>query len=200
MCIYDFYKCLINTEQLKPLFLHDFCERIRQSQCTSKATATEGLRKTLLFGRGIRARRNQERDDRDTTVPLPLTGMSPLTRAFEIFWICIPSFYGYSYILVLLLFVEALWALNFNLFRNLNLKIFWLHPLFALLSLVSSPPSSCICAWFQSCSVGLTGSSFWMVYMQTLYFTFRKICLLFYIFLSTGTVVEGGTVSSPECN
>ena len=59
---------------------------IKKVSTTSKATATEGLRKTLLFGRGIRAGwirgRNQQRDDRDTTVPLPLTGMSPL-RVFE---------------------------------------------------------------------------------------------------------------------
>ena len=60
---------------------------INMVSATSKATATERLRKILLFGRGIRAGwirgRNQQRDDRDTTVPLPLTGMSPPTRVFE---------------------------------------------------------------------------------------------------------------------
>ena len=54
---------------------------------TNKTTATEtfskGLWKILLFGRGVQggvpeqAGRNQERDDRDTTVPLPPIGMSP---------------------------------------------------------------------------------------------------------------------------
>ena len=139
---------------------------------TSQATATKGLRKILLFGRGIQggapeqAGRNQERDDRDTTVPLPPIGMSPGCFKKFTFLLQIQRFYTIFFIVQCMLKYHRheIWIfLEMPSLQNI---------LIAPSSLaVSSPPSS-IPAWFQSCSVGLTGTSFWMVYMvslQTIY-------------------------------
>ena len=100
-------------------------------------------------------------------VKVPLTGISPLTRVFEnILNLYSKSIYVFNHILNLLMYVEfEIWFV-----KKLELDNFLLAPCIVLA--VSSPPSSCIRAWFQSCSVGLTGTSIRMLNMESLHTLF----------------------------